>query len=86
MHTTTVGALLWRCPLATTALVVSLLVAVSIQKRRRLLSDYGQDEGVQAKFLEHVFEWCASLAVVLTLYHVLLLLLASGWEWITSAS
>jgi hypothetical protein len=69
--------------MATFVLVLSVIVSRVAFVRNRTLTRYHRSDTVSAKFLDHVFEWSASIALVLLLFHGLLAILAFGWQWLT---
>jgi hypothetical protein len=71
--------------MATLILVASLLLSWWSFERRRALSRQGHSETVSAKVFENIFEFSVSLAAVLLFYNVLLIVVSTGWQWITVA-
>jgi hypothetical protein len=70
--------------MATLVLLASILLSWWLLIRKRTLARQRQTESFPAKLVGHLFEWSASLAIVLLFYHLLLAFVAFGWRWITA--
>lgn len=72
---------MWRYSVATLALFISALIAWGAWRRNQELSKTLHP--VRKKVWEHICILSAGLALVLLFYHVLIGILASGWQWIS---
>jgi hypothetical protein len=72
--------------MVTFCFVASLILVWYSLRRRRTLRRFGREKTLAFKFWGQTVEFSAILAVVLAWYHALLLLLSSGWEYLSAGT